>query len=281
MEVETFQRVIRSWYRRNGRHDLPWRRTHNPYNILVSEVMLQQTQVSRVIPKYREFLAAFPTIQALHRAPLSSVLRVWQGMGYNRRALYLKRLADIVVRSCKGSIPSDPEALTKLPAVGKATAGAIAAFAFGKRVAFLETNIRRVYLDRFFKHRRRVRDADILATIKETLPRRGIRAWYYALMDYGALAFGRIRNPNRRSAHYARPKPFKGSRRELRGTILRVVVSGTPLTPDGLRTHLRPRHRHTLHFRRTIRNTVDQLIREGLIEKRHGHITPAHGTRAQ
>ncbi|MBI2625725.1 A/G-specific adenine glycosylase, partial [Candidatus Parcubacteria bacterium] len=145
-----FRKLIWSWYRRNGRHDLPWRTTRDPYRILVSEIMLQQTQAGRVIPAYRAFTSAFPTVRALARAPLARVLRVWQGLGYNRRALHLKRLAETVIREHGGRLPADPSLLRKLPGVGPATAGAVAVFAFNARAAFLETNIRRVYLHFFF-----------------------------------------------------------------------------------------------------------------------------------
>lgn len=235
MRVAGFRKLIWSWYRRNGRYDLPWRKTHDPYKILVSEVMLQQTQVSRVIPKYHEFLRAFPSVRALARAPLATVLRVWQGLGYNRRALNVKRMAEVIVRDYGGVIPSDPALLRKLPGVGMATAGAVAAFAFNRRVAFLETNIRRVFIHFFFPRRKRVSNAEILEKITATLPDRNIREWYWALMDYGALVFTRIPNPNRRSAHYARQPRFAGSRRQLRGRILAEVLAHGELAMSQLR----------------------------------------------
>lgn len=226
MTTSAFRTLLSGWYRIHGRHDLPWRKTRDPYRILMSEIMLQQTQVSRVREKYRKLLAAFPTIAALDRAPLGRVLALWQGMGYNRRAVHLKRMARRVMAECGGRIPDDPEALKRLPGIGPATAGAVAAFAFGKRVAFLETNIRRAYLHCFFPHRRRVRDHEILRVIRRTLPRRNIREWYYAIMDYGAAALKGIPNPNRSSAHYTRQPPFHGSRRELRGRILASLTTG-------------------------------------------------------
>ncbi len=224
MTSSRFQKRIRAWYRTHGRHGLPWRKTRDPYRILVSEVMLQQTQVSRVLKKYPEFIAAFPNIRALDRAWLASVLRVWQGMGYNRRALYLKRLAHIVRGKFAGRIPENPDALRCLPGIGAATAGAVGAFAFGQSAAFIETNIRRVYLHHFFSGRMGVSDMMLLKKIAATLPRKNIREWYYALMDYGAEGLKRVPNANRKSAHYSRPPVFSGSRRELRGRVLAAVV---------------------------------------------------------
>ena len=149
--IHTFQKVIWQYYHNYGR-DLPWRRTRNPYRILVSEFMLQQTQVERVIPKYRAFLKQFPNFGALDRASLTEVLKAWQGLGYNRRALMLKKLAARIVEDYEGRLPADPKLLDELPGIGKGTAGAIAAFAFNIPVPFIETNIRRVYLHFFFPH---------------------------------------------------------------------------------------------------------------------------------
>lgn len=268
MGASDFQSRIRLWYRRYGRHTLPWRLTRDPYRVLVSEVMLQQTQAGRVIPKYREFLRAFPTLRALARAPTHRILEVWQGMGYNRRALYLKHLAGILAGERLGRIPQEPEALRKLPGIGRATAGAIAAFAFSKRVAFLETNIRRVYIHFFFRHRAAVRDAEILKKVEATLPKRFIREWYYGLMDYGALVLTKIPNPNRRSAHYHRPPRFRGSRRQVRGRILTEVVRGGGLPLAELRSRLRrdPVLKSYATPRR-FQGVIRQLLRDGLIEQ--------------
>lgn len=268
MARKAFQRRIWSWYRRHGRHDLPWRRTRDPYAILVSEVMLQQTQVSRVIPKYREFIQRFPTVQALDEAPLGRVLAVWQGMGYNRRAAYLKRLAHAITTEHGGRIPADPAALQKLPGIGSATAGAVAAFAFGRRSPFIETNIRRAYLHNFFPRRRNVGDREILKKIAVTMPQKNIREWHYALMDYGALALKGIVNPNRRAAAYSRQPPFAGSRRELRGRILAAVIrEGTlpfPALENLLQSGQKPAH--------SIGSVVAALTREGLLVETAGHI---------
>lgn len=260
------------------RRDLAWRHAYDSYRILVSEVMLQQTRADRVVPKYHKFLKAFPTIASLARAPLASVLRMWQELGYNRRALHLSRTARAIMREYDGKIPSSPEVLTKLPGIGPGTAGAIAAFAFGKRVAFLETNIRRVYLHFFFPRKKNVRDSEILAKIGKTLPRRDVREWYYALMDYGActLVLKGIRNPNWRSAHYLRQPRFPGSRREVRGRIVKEVLSARALSFAELAGRLDRERR----FRRFARKKelvaiLNQLAAEGLIVRRNGAVLAA------
>lgn len=258
MTPTRFRNRIRSWYRRNGRHELPWRKTRDPWAILVSEIMLQQTQVSRVIPKYREFLSAFPTPSALNRAPLRRALTLWQGMGYNRRVLHLKRLAEIITHEYDDRIPADLETLRRLPGIGSSTAGAIVAFAFNRRVVFAETNIRRVYLHFFFTRRRRVADARITAKIRETLPRRNIREWYWALMDYGAAAIKGVPNPNRRSKSWRRQPKFASSRRELRGKIVSAVIRGGGVGTRALASRLGRSNRE-------IADAIAALCDEGLI----------------
>ena len=227
--IRTFRKSIYDYYRTDGR-DLPWRKTKNPYRILVSEVMLQQTQVERVIGKYGEFLAAFPDFPSLAEAPLPRLLRLWQGMGYNRRALMLRSLAQKIVGEHWGRMPSDPETLIGLPGIGPYTLGAIMAFAFNKPVVFLDTNIRRVYIDAFFPGREKIRDEEIVPLIRQTLDARSPRKWYNALMDYGAMLKQRRGNPNKRSAHYSRQASFENSDRQVRGRILKVLVNGSPLS---------------------------------------------------
>jgi A/G-specific adenine glycosylase len=227
--VHLFQKRVYAHYRIHGR-DLPWRRTTNPYRILVSEVMLQQTRVERVIEKYPEFLAAFPDFPSLAGAPLPGLLGLWQGMGYNRRALLLRRLAQEVVSVHRGKLPSDPEVLIGLPGIGPYTAGAVMAFAFNRPVAFLDTNIRRVYIDEFFPDRDGIRDDQIAPLLQQTLDLQNPRRWYNALMDYGAVLKRAEGNPNRRSAHYTRQSPFENSDRQVRGMILKLLVKEPSLT---------------------------------------------------
>ena len=228
-QIRRFQKLVFNHYRRNKRK-LPWRKTRDPYKILLSELMLQQTQVSRVIEKYKEFLRRFPTIESLARAPLRDILEVWQGLGYNRRAVSLKRLATIIVDDHEGKIPPDIEALQALPGVGAATAGAVCAFAFNKPAIFVETNIRSVFIHHFFHDRDGVKDNEILPLVAQTLDEKRPRQWYYALMDYGVSLKEQHPNPNRRSAHYTKQSPFEGSLRQVRGMILKTLVKDPGMT---------------------------------------------------
>lgn len=267
MNAKQFQYHIRNWYRRNKR-DLPWRNTKNPYHILVSEVMLQQTQVSRVLEMYPKFLRTFPSIRILARAPLKNVLSVWQGMGYNRRALYLKRIAEQIDMQHGGKIPKDHDFLQSLPGIGPYTARAISTFAFGKRHIFLETNIRRVFIHHFFKERTGIRDEDVLEIVAQTLPARNVREWYWALMDYGALAIPKKNNPNRKSAHYMRQTTFEGSRRFIRSLIIKKLLKA-PISEAQLITYLATQD-HS--FSRTaIKEIIQEIKKEGFIsEQTHG-----------
>lgn len=144
-----FQQLVKDFYRQSGR-DLPWRHTITPYRIVVSEIMLQQTQVPRVLIKYPEWLKRFPNWKSLATASTADVIRAWQGLGYNRRALALKKIAEIVMSEYRGKLPSDPELLVSFPGIGSATASSICAFAYNQPVVFIETNIRRVYIHHFF-----------------------------------------------------------------------------------------------------------------------------------
>lgn len=220
--LKKFQRRIHSYYTKHGRN-LPWRNTKNPYHIFVSEVMLQQTQVDRVLPKYTLFLKKFPTLKSLAEASLKDVLLVWQGLGYNRRAKFLKQATEIIIRDYKGIIPRETKILEQLPSIGSYTAAAIVTFAFGGREVFVETNIRSVYIDYFFSKAKKVHDKKILSLIEQTLPKKDFREWYFGLMDYGAYLKKDGKNPSRRSAHFAKQSAFRGSNREMRGKILKLV----------------------------------------------------------
>ena len=227
--VQRFRRRV-CWHGRRHYRVLPWRETDDPYAILVSEVMLQQTQVTRALDHWARFLARFPEPAALAEAPPAAVLELWSGLGYNRRALALQRAAGAMVREHGGALPSDRDALLRLPGVGPATAGAVLAFAFSRPAVFIETNIRRVFLHQYFPAADAVPDAALLPLVARTLDRRQPRRWYHALMDWGAALGRRPGNPNRRSAHYSRQSPFAGSRRELRGRVLRLLTERRCLT---------------------------------------------------
>lgn len=228
-----FARTIRMYYKKHRRH-FAWRETQDPYKIFVSEIMLQQTQAIRVVHKYEQFIKKFPTIAALARASLKDILALWQGLGYNRRALLLKRAAEVIVRRCRGKIPRDYQLLLELPGVGPSTAAAVMAFAFGEAPILLETNIRAVYIHYFFSSAltgaKKVADADIVRLIDQTLDRKNPREWYYALMDYGAMLKKKYPNPSRMSAHHQRQTPFRGSNREIRGRIVVLLTRQSTLS---------------------------------------------------
>jgi A/G-specific adenine glycosylase len=220
--ILNFRRSVRAFHKAH-RRNFPWRDTKDPYRILVSEFMLQQTQTGRVILKYKEFLRAFPTWRVLASAEPADVLLRWQGLGYNRRALHLKRIAELVTDRYNGKLPRDQASLLALPGIGQSTAGAVLAFAFGVAVSFIETNIRRTYIHFFFPQRS-VSDKELLPLIEATLDRADPREWYYALMDYGAYLAKKVQNPNRRSTSYKKQTRFEGSRRQMRGKLLRTLL---------------------------------------------------------
>ena len=222
-----FRLTVLAHYRERGR-DLPWRRTRDPYHVLVSEVMLQQTQVPRVLKKYDQFLAAFPTVLSLSGATVAEVLGVWQGLGYNRRALALHRAARTIVFEHLGVVPRSPVELRSLPGIGTATAAAVCVFAYDLPLPFIETNIRSAVIHFFFQECVAICDTDVLSVVELTLDRENPRDWYYALMDYGAWVKKTYTNPGRRSRHYAVQRPFSGSRRQLRAAVLRVLLSVSP-----------------------------------------------------
>ena len=257
-----FRQMIREHYLAHGRR-LPWRETYDPYAILVSEIMLQQTQVDRVRMKYLEFLAAFPGFQELAQAELSPVLSVWQGLGYNRRAASLRLCARAVVERFGGALPRRIDAMETLPGIGPYTARAVAAFAFGEPTPFIETNIRSVFIHHFFPDREAVLDREILPLVELTLDREHPRDWYYALMDYGTMLKKNVGNPSRKSAHHARQSPFRGSNREQRSQILRMVLASPGIARLQIAENL------ALAAESVDRN-LRQLAREGLIRQDDG-----------
>ncbi len=232
--VQAFRQHILSYYSRYGRHEMIWRNTTDPYHILVSEIMLQQTQVERVAVKFPEFISAFPDFSTLAAAPLGDVLSAWQGLGYNRRAIALKQSAEKVRNEYGGILPDDIDILKTFPGIGPATAASICAFAFNMPVIFIETNIRRVFIHFFFSDSPAVTDEDILPLVKETLDVTNPRTWYWALMDAGTALKKTVPNPNRKSTTYARQKPFEGSDRKVRGLILKVLVRHKELGKEEL-----------------------------------------------
>jgi A/G-specific adenine glycosylase len=227
--VSAFRAMICAYHHQSAR-SMPWRETRDPFAVLVSEIMLQQTQVERVQLKYDEFLGRFPTLAALASAPLTDVLKVWQGLGYNRRAIYLKRCAEEIVAQHNGIFPATVQKLQALPGIGPYTARAMAAFCFDVAEPLIETNIRTVYIHFFFHGHDKVSDHDIMPLIATTLDRENPRQWYYALMDYGAMLKQLHSNPGQRSRHYTRQSRFEGSNRQVRSRLLRQIIAQPGIT---------------------------------------------------
>lgn len=227
--IREFREVVWDFYHRE-RRDMPWREADargmfDPYRIMVSEVMLQQTQVARVVPKFEAFVAAFPTATALAAAPLGDVLRLWSGLGYNRRAKFLHQAAGMIANEYGGTFPATVDELVRLPGIGANTAAAVLVYAYNQPLVFIETNIRTVYIHHFFAdHTERVADSDMREYIEATLDREHPREWYWALMDYGTHLKATVGNLTRQSKHYARQSSFEGSRRQLRGRIVRELL---------------------------------------------------------
>jgi len=263
--VAQFREKIYQHYAVHSR-TMPWRSSQDPYHILVSEIMLQQTQVERVVPKYERFIKTFPDFFSLAQAPLRDVLTVWQGLGYNRRALALHTIGQLVVHEYSGKLPGSVEILQTFPGVGPATAGAICAFAFNQPTVFIETNIRRVFIHCFFPGRNGIKDKEILPLVERTLDLSQPRTWYFALMDYGAMLKEMSTNPNRRSAHYNRQPPFAGSNRQIRGLILRLLLENSTATEGELL-------RAVGKSPDLVKKILSQLIDEGFIRKTGKRLT--------
>ncbi|MFZ1250185.1 MAG: hypothetical protein WAR37_01940 [Candidatus Microsaccharimonas sp.] len=223
MEKTEFQELI--WQKsRELYRDMPWRQDVRPYYVLVSEIMLQQTQVDRVVPKFLAFVATFPTIKDLADASLAEVLTLWSGLGYNRRAKFLHQAAQMIENDFGDVFPDTLEELIKLPGVGVNTAGAILAYSFNKPTVFIETNVRTVYFHHFFEDDNRVSDRSIKELAESTIDNEHPREWYWALMDYGTYLKRQGAGRNNKSKHYKKQSPLKGSIREVRGQILKELA---------------------------------------------------------
>ena len=261
--IRLFQQLIYNHYHKNPRI-LPWRKTRNPYKILVSEIMLQQTQVERVLGKYQLFIRMFPDFSSLAGAQLSDILRVWQGLGYNRRAIALQQIARTIIDENRGRLPASREDLLKLPGVGAYTASALLTFIHNQPNIFIETNIRRVFIHFFYRDRENITDEEIIPLVEKTLDEKNPRDWYYALMDYGVLLKKTVINPNRRSAHYQKQPPFQGSDRQLRGLILKALIKDPGLSKKELFRKL------ALDAER-IEKLLSLLVKEGFLKKNGKH----------
>lgn len=265
--MKDFQQFVLWWYSLHGRHNLPWRQNYDPYQVLVSELMLQQTQVERVIPKYEAFIKQFLTVELLANAPLSEVLIAWQGLGYNRRAKFLHQTSKAV--SEKGGVfPYTLDGLLKLPGIGPYTASAVAAFSYNQPVVVIETNIRTVFIHHFFPNQESVPDSELLPLINESIDIDNPRRWYSALMDYGSTLKRLLPNPTRKSKSYKKQSTFKGSVRQTRGEILRILSTADQMQKNDLLKQLESRQENH-------QKALDQLISEGLVFQDSGKISLA------
>jgi len=197
-------------------------------------MMLQQTQTSRVSEKFLEFIEKFPDFHSLAAAPLEKVLKAWQGLGYNRRAIALKKIAEDIINPYNGKLPDSVDLLKTLPQIGQNTASSIVTFAYNKPTIFIETNVRVVFIYFFFPTEKNIKDKDILPIVEKTLDKQNPRNWYYALMDYGVMLKKSHPNLNKRSAHYRKQSTFKGSNREVRGKILKILLSCNQISVQNL-----------------------------------------------
>ncbi|HZK20521.1 MAG TPA: A/G-specific adenine glycosylase [Treponemataceae bacterium] len=255
--MREFQRTILSYFNEHGR-SFPWRGTQDPYEILCSEIMLQQTQTERVVPKYIAWIEEFPTVESLAKATFADVLTLWSGLGYNRRAKFLHDACKTVVEELNGVFPSTASELQKLSGVGPYTSCAVSTFAFNNVEVFIETNIRSLYIFFFYKDAHTVLDSELMSLIKQTLYKDDPRTWYYALMDYGAELKKKVKNPNRKSAHYTKQSKFEGSIRQARGVIIKQLTNANKLSLTSIAEN------ESIDFERILKAS-QSLVKEGII----------------
>lgn len=258
-DVALFQKTIWNFYKQHGR-SFAWRNTENPYYVVVSEIMLQQTQTYRVEKKYEQFILEFPTFKSLAQATLRDVLSIWQGLGYNRRGKALHAIAQKVEKECNGLLPNNPLILETFPGIGPATAGSICAFAFNTPTVFIETNIRTVYLHSFFPNKNQISDKQLLPLIEQTVDTGNTREWYYALMDYGVYLKKLHINPNRRSLHYTKQSTFEGSDRQIRGLVIKLLTHHQRLSQTAMVTILNKDEQR-------IKKALVELCSEGILKQ--------------
>lgn len=259
--MDEFRCIVWDYYASNGRHDLPWRQlpadtTQRFYRVLVSEIMLQQTGVSRVIEKFAQWMQKYPKLHDAADASFADILKLWHGLGYNRRALYLH---EALMKIRDDGIPDTIDAMTALKGVGTNTAGALMAYVHNKPAVFIETNIRTVYIHHFFANKGRVDDKELLPVIHDSLIGQEPREWYWALMDYGTH-LKKHSTAHRSSAQYKKQSPFEGSLRQLRARILREL-SASPQDLQKLTAYFSD---DRLTF------ALEQLERENLIQYTRG-----------
>lgn len=261
-----FQQQVWNFFQEH-RRNFPWRQTTNLYQILVAEVMLQQTQTSRVVPFFDRFLQTLPTVESLAAVDTETLLKLWQGLGYNRRALFLRSTAQTIQSSFGRVIPANLAQLQTLPGIGPNTAGAILAYAFNQPVIFLETNIRKAFIYHFFPNQPKVSDQEIRPLVAATMDKKNPREWYWALVDYGNW-LGRTKTvTNNRSRHYIKQSTFEGSARQLRSHLLRLILE-------------QPRYQNdmaadTSRSASELATALGELVAEGFVTNNQGLYTIA------
>lgn len=262
MTNQRFIATVYAYYHRHAR-SLPWRDLaslpvkERGYRVVVSEYMLQQTQVPRVIPKFLSWIEKWPTLNSFIGASVSDVIIEWNGLGYNRRAMYLHETLHEVERLYKGIVPNDQASLKAFRGIGDNTAAAIIAYTYNLPSVFIETNIRTAYIHAFFRnHEEKVSDAVILQKVQATLDTTQPRQWYYALMDYGTFVKQQYGNHLNMALQHKRQSNFYGSRRQLRGSIVRILTQKQVMTIDELEA--------LINDPRTL-NVIDDLCRDGLL----------------
>jgi A/G-specific adenine glycosylase len=255
MNSEAFRELV--WQKgRELYRDMPWRQTDDPYKIMVSELMLQQTQVDRVVPKYEEFILRYPDVLTLATAPLADIISLWNGLGYNRRAKFLHDSAVKILTDFNGKVPESYEGLLSLPGIGPNTAGAILAYGFDQPAGFIETNIRTVYFQHFFEDSHLITDDELRQVVRDTVDTEHPREWFWALMDYGSYLKRQGSGQLDKSAHYKKQAPLKGSVREVRGQIIRALTKDS-MSEDELREDVTGDERFN--------GALDALLKEGLV----------------
>ncbi len=263
MAKQSFKKKIYEYYSEHKR-SFAWRNIDNAYYIVVSEIMLQQTQTHRVVDKFEQFIREFPNLESLANAPQDKVVANWQGLGYNRRALALKQVAERVVKEFNGIVPDDPDTLVTFKGIGPYTAASICAFAFNRPTVFIETNIRAVFIHEFFPKEKEVHDKQLMPLIEKTLDTKQPREWYYALMDYGVMLKKAHKNPSRKSAHHTRQSKFEGSDRQVRGAILKMLIADRSLSEQEFIEAI-PREASK------VKRIVSNLEQEGFIRYNKGY----------
>ncbi|MGA9530819.1 MAG: hypothetical protein WBQ73_02915 [Candidatus Babeliales bacterium] len=266
-ELQDFCSMIKGFYKQNKRY-FPWRMTDDSYAIFVSEVMLQQTQTERVVRKYEQFMQHFPSWQSVAQSSLHEIMKLWQGLGYNRRARVVFEGAQKIVNVYQGLMPSDPVILETFYGIGAATAGSLCAFAYNMPTVFIETNIRSVFLHTFFNKGMKVTDAVLMPLIAQTLDQTNPREWYYALMDYGVFLKKNGPNPSLRSAHHTKQKRFIGSDRQLRGKIIVLLTQA-----DKQKLPLNFIIKMLRSNDQKIKKLIQDLIKEKLLQENKGMLS--------